>query len=488
MLDRPVVREDTAHASSTAPADATKRVRKVAFHVLPDQVLVKFEPGTPQHVIDATLARTRVAPKTVVRGIGVRVIDVEPEDREAVLAAFKASPAVEYAEREVAMEAVDVAPNDPRWSSQWGPRVVSAPKAWSTSRGSSDVVVAIVDTGVDPRQPDLVGALVPVYDLVNNDANPEDDNGHGTAVAGVVAARTNNAEGQAGLCWTCSLMPVKALDASGSGSTASIAKAIVWAADNGADVINLSLGGPGTSQTLTDAVAYAASKGVLMFGAAGNNGSSTPFYPAAYSQVLGVAATDQNDALYSWSNFGTWVPIAAPGCNSAPRIGAGYGEFCGTSSATPVVSGLAALALAAKPGASVNAVYEAIKGTTKPIGSAVKFGRVDATGTLFALGTMAPEERTTTATFRGTLTADRRSRSYSRLVGSGPLSLELTTPKSTKLTLEVVNPAGTIVASRSGATPLAISRTVRAGTFRYVVRGRSLVKTRFTLVATYPNP
>ena len=315
-----------AATASATPAHAVKRNEEVRLRVVPDAVLVKFEPGTPQRVMTGLFARAGVAPKTVVSDIGVRVLRVPPERREAVLALLKSSVVVEYAEREVVVEALDVVPNDPRWSSQWGPRVVSAPEAWDTTRGSRSVVVAVVDTGVNPEHPDLSGALVPGYDFVNNDADPSDDNGHGTAVAGVVAARTNNGVGEAGLCWTCSIMPIKALDANGSGSTATIPKAIVLAADNGADIINLSLGGPATTQTLTDAVDYAASKGVLIFAAAGNNGETAFFYPAAYPQVLAVAGTDEADHVYSWSNHGPWVQVSAPGCNVAPLLGGGYGD------------------------------------------------------------------------------------------------------------------------------------------------------------------
>ena len=476
-----------AATASATPAHAVKRNEEVRLRVVPDAVLVKFEPGTPQRVMTGLFARAGVAPKTVVSDIGVRVLRVPPERREAVLALLKSSVVVEYAEREVVVEALDVVPNDPRWSSQWGPRVVSAPEAWDTTRGSRSVVVAVVDTGVNPEHPDLSGALVPGYDFVNNDADPSDDNGHGTAVAGVVAARTNNGVGEAGLCWTCSIMPIKALDANGSGSTATIAKAIVLAADNGADIINLSLGGPATTQTLTDAVDYAASKGVLIFAAAGNNGETAFFYPAAYPQVLAVAGTDEADHVYSWSNHGPWVQVSAPGCNVAPLLGGGYGDFCGTSSATPIVSGLAGLVLAAKPGATRDEVYTAIKATAKQVGSKVAFGRVDAAGTLFAAGATSTPA-TTSVTFAGTLTPDRRTRTYSRSAGAGSLSLKLTIPSSTKLTLRLVNGAGKTVASRWGRSPLFLSKTVRAGRYRFVVRGGFDVQAGFKLMATYRAP
>lgn len=271
--------------------------------VLADQILVRFAEGTSPEVAEAALAEAGAQPRTRIARTGTRVVSVPPARRAAVLATLAASPAVEYAESDVLLQILDTVPNDSRWSEQWGARKVAAPRAWDTARGSGSVVVAVLDTGVELGHPDLRGAAwVPGYDFVNGDSDPADDQGHGTAVAGVAAATTNNGVGVAGICWTCSLMAVKVLDANGSGSTSTIARGIVWATDHGADVINLSLGGPGSTQTLADAVAYAASKGVTLVAAAGNNGTSSPFYPAAYSAVISVGATDGSDRRYSWSN------------------------------------------------------------------------------------------------------------------------------------------------------------------------------------------
>src|SRR5206468_13102282 len=187
------------------------------------------------------------------------------------------------------------------------------------------------------------------WDFIGNDADPPDDHGHGTAVAGVIAARANNHVGGAGSCWRCLVMPIKVLDSKGSGDDTVIAAGIVWATDHGARVINLSLGGPGTSVELTNALAYATGKGVMVVAAAGNSGTTTQFFPAADPRAISVAATTVTDRRYSWSNFGPWVRVAAPGCNVAPILAGGYGNFCGTSSATPVVAGLVALELSAVP-------------------------------------------------------------------------------------------------------------------------------------------
>jgi Subtilase family len=156
----------------------------------------------------------------------------------------------------------------------------------------------------------LQGALVPGANFVTVGASPMDDHGHGTAVAGIIAARSNNKQGITGACWFCLVMPVKVLDRNGSGDDTQIAAGIVWAIDHGARVINLSLGGPGTTPELTAALAYAARKGVVVVAAAGNSGTTIPFYPAADPNALSVAATTSGDQPYNWTNFGFWVNVA----------------------------------------------------------------------------------------------------------------------------------------------------------------------------------
>jgi subtilisin family serine protease len=332
---------------------------------------------------------------TVEQSIGAidtKVVELPAAQMDEAIDSLEESPAVEYVEPEVVLEATDTIPNDDAlWQQQWGPRRVRAQKAWDATRGSPSVVVAVVDTGVDYAHPDLQGLFVDGYDFVNQDADPRDDQGHGTSVAGVIAARTQNREGQAGMCWTCKMMPVKVLDATGSGTTSTIAAGIVWAANHGAQVINLSLGGAGTTQALADAISFATGNGAVVLAAAGNSGSTTRFYPAAYPDALSVAATTPEDRLYDWSNRGQdWVQVAAPGCDVAPVRGGGYGIFCGTSAATPVASGIAALALSLDPGLSVPRLYQGLRAGAVGRMSSVQYGRVDAVRTLASLELIAP--------------------------------------------------------------------------------------------------
>ena len=192
--------------------------------------------------------------------------------------------------------------------------------------------------------------MLPGHDFVNNDADPADDNGHGTEVAGIAAARGDNQFGIAGVDWKASILPVKVLGADGSGTDANIAAGITWAADNGASVINLSLGGPGQSAVLQSAIDYALSKDAVVVAAAGNEASSQAQYPAAASGVVAVSATDWGGNLAWFSSYGHWVDLAAPGTSLMTTGGDSiYARVSGSSFAAPLVAGVAALVRSVHP-------------------------------------------------------------------------------------------------------------------------------------------
>jgi subtilisin family serine protease len=329
--------DDATDRSAEAAPDAISLVtNETAVEYASGQLVVGLEDDATRAEVKTAVEDAGATVEKSIGAIGTKVLEVPTGQVEEAIDSLEDSPAIEYVERDVVLEATATVPNDTLWQEQWGPRRVRAPRAWDATKGSSSVVVAVVDTGVDYGHPDLQGLFVPGYDFVNLDADPRDDQGHGTAVAGVIAARTQNHLGQAGMCWRCSVMPVKVLDRTGSGPTSTIAAGIVWAVTHGARVINLSLGGAGTTQVLQDAVLFAATKGVVVVAAAGNSGSSTKFYPAAYADALSVAATTSSDNLYDWSNRGLdWVQVAAPGCNVAPVRGGGYGTFCGRPPSSP---------------------------------------------------------------------------------------------------------------------------------------------------------
>lgn len=278
------------------------------------------------------------------------------------------------------------APSDPFWSQAWSLRALKLPDVWPSASGGPSTVVAVVDTGVDPAQPDLAGALVPGFDTLATGTGTADENGHGTAVAGVIAARSDNGVGVTSVCGSCSVMPVKVISASGFGDAAHVATGIVWAADHGARVINLSVILDGPQQSVADAVRYAHDRGVVVVAAAGNGGGADLTYPAAYPDVISVAASQEDGTLYPWSQRGSWVDVASPGCSPSTARGGGYTIFCGTSSATASVAGVVALALSAVPTASNVDVERAITQTAQPLpGGGVASGNVDALSLVDAL-------------------------------------------------------------------------------------------------------
>jgi serine protease len=328
---------------------------------------------------------------------------------EELVAEYNSRADVLYAEPNYEAHAFLV-PNDTYYGFQWhfdnpSHGGVHAQDAWDVGNGSG-VVVAIIDTGVayedyntgGPwwrreqyyRAPDLANTIfVQGYDFVNNDTHPNDDEGHGTHVTGTVAQSTNNSLGTAGLAYGASIMPVKVLNAQGSGSYADIADGIRYAADNGADVINMSLGGSASSNTLRDALEYAYDKGVTIVAASGNDGTGTVSYPAAYDEfVIAVGATRFDESRASYSNWGTALDIVAPGGDtSVDQNGDGYGDgvlqqtfgnkfndwgyyfYQGTSMATPHVAGVAALVIGNGNATTPDDVRRALEETADDLGA-----------------------------------------------------------------------------------------------------------------------
>jgi len=240
---------------------------------------------------------------------------------------------------------IEAIPNDPNWPIQWGPSMIQADLAWDIQMGDpSSVLVAVIDTGIDYNHPDLCSQYVPLgYDFVNNDTDPMDDNYHGTHCAGIIAATINNTLGIAGVA-NISIMAEKGLDSGARGYDYWLADAIIHAVDVGADILSNSWGMTSPSTLIEDALAYAAAEDVVIVAAAGNYGNSYPFYPAAYPEAISVSATDINDNLASFSNYGSWIELAAPGVNIYSTFpGNSYNYLDGTSMACPHVAAVVAL-------------------------------------------------------------------------------------------------------------------------------------------------
>jgi thermitase len=244
-------------------------------------------------------------------------------------------------------------PNDPCWNQQWAPIKIGADCAWDRQIGNSSVLVAVIDTGVDWNHPDLAANYVPLgYDWVNNDTDPMDDHGHGTHCAGIIAASINNSVGIAGLAQV-RIMAEKGLDQHGEGYDDDLANAIIHAVDQGANILSNSWGGYEESALLHDAIKYAYEKGVLVVAAAGNDARDVKLFPAGYDEVIAVTATNESDYPASFTNFGEWVELAAPGVNIYSTVyDDSYTYMSGTSMACPHVSGVAALVWSQFPNAT----------------------------------------------------------------------------------------------------------------------------------------
>ncbi len=341
---------------------------------VPGKVVVKLRPGLSGQSLQALLGREAEVIAEI-PPLGVKVLSVPRGKEGEWLARLRASPFVEYAEPARPVRAL-LAPNDLYWSYQWNMGLIGAPQAWDVTTGTSAITVAIVDTGVDLDHPEFAGRIVQGWDFVNNDPSPDDDNGHGTHVAGIAAARGNNNQGIAGVAWNVKILPLKVLDSNGYGYDYDVASAIVSAADKGAKVINLSLGGD-PSSVMADAVNYAYQKGCILVAAAGNNSVNRVLYPAAYTQVVAVSAVNYYSGVAWYSNYGPEIEVAAPGgddnslyewiLSTIPDDA--YGFAYGTSMASPHVAGLAALIWSVNPGLTAAQVRYCITSTAVDLGA-----------------------------------------------------------------------------------------------------------------------
>lgn len=376
----------------------------------PDQprLLVHFRPEATATERESAIASIggrvdRVLNEIDVTRVAIR-ISTDPTGDDAGLTALRLSrdPAVFSVELD-STGSVQLAPNDPFYLSdpsvglgQWGIRKTHVDQAWDIARGSASITVAVIDTGIDPGHPDLIGVALPgVTFLTAPDptcpaGSTIDDNGHGTHVAGVIAANGNNGIGIAGVAFGVKILPIKALDCQGAGLLSDVASGVIWATDHGARVINISLGSSAGQSTLQAAIRYATAHNVLVVAAAGNCGVlssrcttlNDPQYPGAFPEVLAVGATDENDGHASFSNVGAYVGVSAPGVRiysttptypttlsrSNPGI-TSYASFSGTSQASPFAAGVAALILSREPGLSVAQLIDRLRSTADDLGS-----------------------------------------------------------------------------------------------------------------------
>lgn len=318
------------------------------------------------------------------------------EDLRARREALRRDPNVEFAEPNYLLTTY-LKPNDANYREQWAPERILAERAWDITTGGP-ITIAMLDTGVSRTHPDLAGRLVDGFDFVNNDADPSDDNGHGTFTAGIAGASGNNGLGVAGISWGAKLMPVKILDQDGRGPVSAFAQGIRFAVDNNAQIVNVSAGIPVPSQTMEAAVSYAIGRGVSVVAASGNQPDGVQNYPAAYPSVIAVSASNRSDRVADFSSYGSHIWLAAPGeeiVSTFYRDGDNYAALSGTSASAPFVSGTIALMLSQRGGLTPRAIREILRATAvdlPPDGLDAKagYGRLDSYHAVILAGDPQP--------------------------------------------------------------------------------------------------
>ena len=348
-----------------------------------DEIIIKFAPDVTDAQKTEILKKYGLLKKKDSKKRGAFSV-FKHGNPASILNSLKKEKGVIYAEQNAYAYAFNFVPNDPYYSYQWHMTRIEMEKAWEITQGEG-VVVAIIDTGVKQSLEDLANTnFTTGYDFVNNDNDPTDDEGHGSHVCGTIAQSTNNGVGVTGIAYKATIMPVKVLDQNGSGSYDDIADGIYYAVDNGADIINMSLGGSADLQVLKDAVDYAWNHGVVVVCAAGNENSSAPSYPAAYENSISVAATTSIDTRASYSNYGSTIDIAAPGGDTGDNNGDGYDDmilqntfgssgegyyfYAGTSMASPHVAGVAALIKSVNPSLTNAEIRNILESTAEDLG------------------------------------------------------------------------------------------------------------------------
>lgn len=353
---------------------------------VPGRLLVQPRAGLPEAEFDKIVKQHGGKQVGKIEGINVRVIQLPPQASEkAVEALLKRNKHLKFAERDMLVKPSTT--NDPYYANGWHLPKIGTPTAWQTSSGSN-VVIAILDSGVDADHPDLAANLVPGWNMYDNNADTTDVNGHGTKVAGAAAALTNNAVGVAAVAGNARVMPMRVSGADGYAYYSTIASALTWAADRGARVANISFYGVETSSSARSAAQYLKNKGGLVVTSAGNYGVEETIAPS--DTMITVSATDSNDNKTSWSSYGSFVDVAAPGSSIYSTVnGGGYGAVSGTSFSSPITAGVVALMMAANPALSPAELEKALYSSALDLGTAGfdKYfgnGRVDAAAAVAA--------------------------------------------------------------------------------------------------------
>jgi len=381
IFNNPPITLGTSSVASAAKVQA-RSVQPSSASYVPGQVVVQFRNQPTPATVQQFAAQNGLQALRVSRMGSVLFRQMSRTvSTQAVMQNISRNPLVEYTHPNTLYRPMFTI-NDTRAAEQSGLAVIGAGKAWDLTLGDPKVVIAVVDSGADLNHPDLKANIVPGYNVLSQGQTPpQDDNGHGTHASGIAAAVGDNRIGVTGACPHCHLMPVKALDSEGSGTGFDVAVGVVWAVDNGASVINMSLGGEESDPTLERAVKYALSRNVVVVVAAGNEHTDKPMYPAALPGVISVGSVTADRVKSDFSNFGNWVSVMAPGSNILSTMPMSsvfmttnegykneYDFMDGTSMASPMVAGIVGLIRSRHPELTPAQIKARLEGTAIDLG------------------------------------------------------------------------------------------------------------------------
>ncbi|WP_297528272.1 S8 family serine peptidase [Thiohalobacter sp.] len=357
------------------------------------RLLITVKPGVHRGQLFTEMHKHGASEEAVIERLRMRLARVPEHRAQRILERLKRHHLIEHIEIDRSAQLAATIPDDPRYGDEWHLQKIGAASAWDASLGNG-VVVAVLDTGVNDAHEDLVGKVLPGWNSADGSGDYSDIQGHGTLVAGVIAAASNNSRGVASLAWNAQILPVRVTNRSdGMAYVSDIARAITWAADQGADIANISYDVAG-SPAVMDAAAYMRSKGGLVVVAAGNTGSDPGFSPSP--DLLVVSATNSGDSLTSWSSYGNYVDLSAPGASILTTArGGGYKAVSGTSFASPMAAGLAALLRAINPAYTPAELEALLMNSAVDLGAAgtdplYGAGRIDASGAVQLALAQAP--------------------------------------------------------------------------------------------------
>lgn len=352
-------------------------------------IIVKPRDAVSTAQFVAVLARHSAKDHSRVHATNIHLVDVTPGQEQNMVQELATEPNIEFTELDRLVDINTTTANDPDYSSAWHLQTIGAPTAWDTAKGNG-VTVAVLDTGVDGTHPDLQGKLVPGWNVVDNTSNTADIYGHGTMVAGVIGAVSNNGIGVTSVAWNTMIMPVRVTDDSTTGSAyiSSIANGVTWAADHGANIANASYAPLYSSPTMQSAGNYMLSKGGLLVVAAGNSGvlDSSPNTVS----MIPVSATGSTDTLTSWSSYGPYVDVSAPGAGIwTTTMGGGYAAVSGTSFSSPMTAAVLALEKSANSALSNTQLQSILENTAVDLGTPgydqyYGYGRINAAAAVAA--------------------------------------------------------------------------------------------------------